>query len=148
MEIQGITLLSKEEYLTYKSVIPTYDCWDWWLKSPGIDNVYAQMVTPAGIIRDAIGVGFHCLVRPAIIADLKSCHIGDKIDFAGHKWTVISENMFFIDDNIGEDCAFNEDQADGNDYNNSTIKAYCEKWLASHRDEPMYLIKDGDSRLL
>ena len=154
VEIEGITLLSKEEYLAAEDVIPLYDIDWWWLRSPGKcpskSTRFAAVVFrdgsvySGGRIVKSIGnyVGFSLnVVRPAILANLKSLHRGDKIEFAGHRWTVISENMMFIDDDIGK-CAFNENYKDGNDYNNSTVKEYCERGLASHRYEPMYLLKE------
>lgn len=145
MEIQGISLLSVQEYNAYIDNISTYFEHIWWLRNPGRDVDKATCVSchndySGTYVGDGSLINLYYYVRPVIIANFKSCRIGDKIEFAKHRWTVISKDMMFIDDDIG-DCAFNENIEEGNDYNNSTVKAYCEKWLSSHINDPMYRIR-------
>ena len=62
---------------------------------------------------------------------------GDKVLFAGHKWTVIFENKILVDDFIGYG-PFNYYKADGSNYGGSRVKDFIEHWFEEHRNDPVY----------
>lgn len=138
LDVQGITLLSIEEYKKHKRHITPIDC-VWWLRSPGCRSWLAAYVGSSGIVnsngddvdRDLIAV------RPALqVANPKSASlkIGDKFCLFGYEWTVISKELALCDEVVGKH-AFREDwQAeDANDYEQSDVKRFLEEWLDRKR---------------
>ena len=152
MEIKEITLLSVAEYQSCKNVIPQKDT-EWFLRDAYREKPGAGYADWVGVVnsQDHILNGvLHDInaVAPALILDTTRLHPGDKVEFAGHKWTVIAEDMIFMDDYL-EDMEFdNNPDAIIADYMSSSVRAYLENWLNAHKDEPMYLVKDGEARIL
>lgn len=137
IDINGITLLSKEEYITYKNEISNVDN-SWWLRSPDSDDIRVAAVSGIGSIYYFIGdtAGYNVGVRPALKINLESSssRVGDGFLWAHHSWTVISEN-YAICDSIIEKRPFNENLESGNDYNVSDIKSWLENWFNSNIEE-------------
>lgn len=138
MKIKGFTLLSKEEYEACKDIIPKKDC-SWWLRS--VSKYYSEN---AAYIHHDGTLQFYRIdgnygVAPALICDH---HLprGSKVEFADHKWTVISEDMIFCDDVIGY-FPFNQKRKAGNSYKNSSVKAYVKGWFEAHKNDPIELVK-------
>lgn len=132
INIDGITLLSTEEYIRFKKNIVNIDCW-WWLRSPGFESLYAAYVSNDGSVYnygDFVNVDTYA-VRPALIINPTSSHleIGSKIKVADYLWTVISDEYALCDEAIVQ-CCFRKDWTakDANDYEASDIKKYIENW--------------------
>lgn len=137
MDILGATLLSKEEFKQYEDIIPRTDG-DWWLRSPGAFSEYACCVFDYGGYGryccysyggsvDRVGVG----VRPAlIISNLDNAKIGDKVEFEGKAFTVISPEYALCDTFIGK-CIFRKDwkAEDANIYEASDVKKFVDDWF-------------------
>ena len=140
LEINGVTLLTVEEAkaLTDKQ---RYQTPTWWLRSPGTSDFTAAFVAGEyGDVYDSgIDVDEEFGVRPALqISNLQSLNleIGDRFDFVGYEWTVISENKALCDDVIGN-LAFRKDweAKDANCYEQSDIKKYLEDWWEDVQNE-------------
>ena len=69
--------------------------------------------------------------------DLKGFKRSDMVLFAGHMWTVIFENMIFVDDLIGY-SPFNYNHRDSIYYEISMVRAFIEHWFEEHKDDPVY----------
>lgn len=132
--IDKITLLSIEEYKRCRERISIIDCW-WWLRSPSYYSYYAKSGTPGGNI-DSLGnfVNFDNRgVRPVVVLRLNpespNPQIGDRLEFAGHTWTVIDDDMALCDGPAGYTCFRRNWQApDANDYEKSDVKKWLENW--------------------
>ena len=134
INIDGITLLSVEEYEACREYVPPFNG-IWWLRSPGSSSEYAAVVYSRGRV-DSSGYNVHYdnAVRPALrLVDLKPANlqIGDWFRLFGHDWTVVSDTHALCNDSIGE-SPFREDYEaeDANNYETSDIKMFVEKWLA------------------
>lgn len=131
--IDEITLLSVEEYERCKEHIPAVNDW-WWLRSPGYYGYYAAYVTIDGSVLNLNWVNYdNVSVRPVVVLRLNhkyaNLQIGDKLDFAGHVWTMIADNMALCDEGVGYTCFRADWQApDANDYEKSDVKKWLERW--------------------
>ena len=143
LKIDEITLLSKEEYIKLKDVIPIFrGCW--WLRSPGdrgdvaafVYGEYGSVFEAGCRVTEVFGV------RPALqIKNLSSLNlkIGDKASLFGRQWTVISDSLVLCDAVIGETCFRKDDSApDANDYEHSDIKQWLENWAAARGKTSIY----------
>lgn len=139
LDIEGITLLSRSEYKEYRDRIPARKFW-WWLRSPDkYYGIYAGVVDDDGSI-DAYIVYYERGVSPALICNLTSSNleIGDKINWRGFTWTVISDKYVLCDDKIGDHCFRKDWQAeDANVYEKSDVKKYVEGWLKEAMEDDM-----------
>ena len=148
-KIIGITLLSKEEaetLLTQEQRVLTrrYSCykatkeyrWEWWLRSPSaVDAEMIEVVRRDGTISDTNWLNDNCCVRPVLLTeDLTSLGLnkGDKFEFGGYTFTIISEGYALCDDGL-TNMTFRKDDADpegaNNDYETSDVKKYIENWF-------------------
>ena len=138
ISIKEITLLSVEEYERYKEHISEMNHW-WWLRSPGgggRSNGFAAGINGDGEV-DYYGGGVNYnngIVRPVVVLQLSELEslnpqVGDKLEIAGHTWTMIAENMALCDDSVGR-TYFREDWPadDANEYASSDIKKWLEAW--------------------
>ena len=139
IQIEEVTLLSKEEYHAAKENIPPeprFHGW-WWLRSPGRCPSYAASVGRSGSLRvDNVSV----CVRPALrIINLNSSKlcIGDKFEMVGFTWTVVLEEekdfLALCDTSVGETC-FREDwdEDNANEYEASDVKKWLANWAGEH----------------
>lgn len=134
LKVEGITLLSIEEYEATKEYVPLVYGW-WWLRSPGNYSDSAAYVNYGDRV-DAIGCYVsspYGVVRPALkISNFKSLDLQSEdriIGFAGHTWTVIPGNMVLCDTGVGTHCFRKDWQApDANDYEKSDVKKWLEDW--------------------
>lgn len=127
IEILGVTLLSIEEYMENKDLIPRIDDW-WWLRSPGNYQRSATIVYYDGDVCDYgdLVSGDNNAVRPALkIGNPESLNPGSKFECAGYAWTMLHGNLALCDSSIGE-TAFSNNGS--NDYETSTVKRYVENW--------------------
>jgi len=130
IEINGITLLSIEEYEACKYIIPNINFW-WWLRSPGYSSINAANVSNVGNVSDFGNyVNYDDrAVRPALIYESSNLQIGDKIKIVGYNWTVISDSMILCDDVVGFTYFRKDWRAnDANDYEKSDIKKWLNDW--------------------
>ena len=136
MKLLGISMLSIDDYKKNRDVIPLRG-FEFLLRNGN----EAVNVVKTGEIED-----FHYIhmyyspcdsypVTPVILFDKLPCRRGDKIEFAGHRWTVISDTQMFVDDKIG-DCWFGKTW----DCSKSRFLPYVENWLEIHKDDPIYLL--------
>lgn len=133
LDVQGITLLSVEEYEACREYVPPFNG-IWWLRSPGSSSEYAAVVSRSGGVYSYGGsVSYDYAVRPALkLVGLKSANlqIGDNFRLFGHDWTVVSDTHALCNDSIGE-SPFREDYEaeDANNYEKSDIKRFIEEWF-------------------
>ena len=140
LEIKGATLLSIEEAKKLPLRLREYEAW-WWLRSPGYYPFNVTRVYRSGTV-DSDGEDVDCnhgTVRPAlIIKNLESSNftIGDCFTFGDKTFEIISENLAFCLGDIGE-CVFrkNYHAIDANDYVQSDVKKYIDKWFEENRGE-------------
>lgn len=132
IEIDKITLLSVEEYQTYRNMIPKINSW-WWLRSPEADynHLCAAEVDDGGWVVN-IAISLHSGIRPVLrIKNPESAFlkIGVKFRLADYAWTMLGDGLALCDDII-EECAFRKDwkATDANDYEKSDVKKYLEQW--------------------
>lgn len=92
MKILDITLLSIEEYFTYKSLIPVIEL-EWWTRSDPI--VVEDFVTViSGTSTKHAPITHYCHVRPALIVSETTKNPGEKIRLFGSDWTVLDADFF------------------------------------------------------
>lgn len=140
IEIEGITLLTGEEYEAAKDVIPRLPNRDWWwLRTP-------WLCTPGGwgqvLYVDEVGfkrvsyVDDILSVRPASKIKhqgLNGPAIGGKFELAGVTWTMISPEIALCDSSIGNK-PFKRDWEleNSNEYRYSDIRYWLERWAKDH----------------
>ena len=133
IKFTGATLLSVEEYETYKDNIASLDDW-WWLRSSGSEAGYVADVYDSG---DSYMLGSNICssdiaVRPAITFDHDKSKllIGDKVLIDNVTFTVIADGIMLANEAIGMHC-FRKDwnAPDANDYEASDIKNYVDEWF-------------------
>lgn len=132
IEIEEITLLTAEEYVDAKDVIlHRYE--SWWLRSPGLCRGRVAYVGIDGGLYDRNVANYENLyVRPVLkVKDLESSglEISDRFEIASRLCSVISPRLILFDDFVGK-TAFRKDvnAKDANDYEQSDVKKWLEKW--------------------
>ena len=139
IQIEEITLLSKEEYLAAKDNIPLIDDW-WWLRSPGPcrTNV-ARVYHDRSVYYCSVDYP-NVYVRPALrILNPESSNfcIRDKFEMAGYTWTVVLEEekdcIALCNTSVGE-IYFRDNWTanDANKYETSDVKKWLENWAKAH----------------
>lgn len=112
-KIKAITLLSKEKYQRYKSIIPPVNNSWWILNSSGKLNSALLVNTDGDIVTNCIVDAEFIGVRPLLLMTLSpnekiNKNIGSKIKYAKHIWTIlgIDNNMLYIlcDDIVAKRC--------------------------------------------
>ena len=119
-----VTLLSREEYLENKELIPLINE-IWWLRSPGYYYDDAASVDYDGSLdRNYINNNSVC-VRPALkIAHCEQLTPGDKIKIQDLYFTVLNSGILLCDTVVGNVMFDNG----SNDYDVSFIKLWLESW--------------------
>ena len=130
LESTGITLLSIDEYIANKDMIPPMNGWYWLRSSACYPKYVAIVITVGSISRDLVCA--NGVVRPALkICNLESSSlsVGDKFELAGCAWTILTNDLVLCDEGIGKTC-FREDYkaTDANDYEKSDIKKWLYDW--------------------
>lgn len=141
LEITGATLLSVEEAKQLNGdMLKASE--DWWLRSPGHDGGCAACVYGAhgSVLNFGDYVKRSFGVRPALtISNLESTNlgIGDSITFGNHSFTIISSKYALCNEIVGK-CAFKkywyELYEPSNDYQNSDVKKYVDRWFEENRE--------------
>lgn len=131
--ITGAALLSAEEAEALPQHLRSYKDW-WWLQEPGEYRSNAAFVFCDGsIYYDGCSTNERSnYVRPALhLAGLKSSGlmVGDRFEFGGAKFEIISDNRAFCLGDIGRH-AFRDDwrAKDANVYEASAIKRLVDGW--------------------
>ncbi len=149
-EITDVTLLSKNEYDTYRDEIAFDMAQWWWLRSPGSSSKYANFVRndtgSVGNYAHSVSTDYFG-VRPALICDLDDVgySVGDKVSGSGYEWTVISDlisvtddpynghGLILCDEIVGQTAFRTDDTAsDANVYDVSDVKQWLANWIATH----------------
>lgn len=142
LDIQGITLLSKEEYRAAKDIIPRIND-GWWLRSPGNYSHSAAFVHNDGFVGEYGRLVNHDggAVRPALIVNQESANLclNDKILLWGYTWTVIGNNLMLCDELINH-CRFDKKE---NRFEISEIRQYLEEWLSKNMRSEVAPDADG-----
>ena len=127
-----VTLLSKEEYLKNRELIPLAKE-HWWLRSPGyVDNEAAFVfggssdVDDLGYdVRDELGI------RPALkIEHCEQLKPGEKVEIKGLYFTALNDGLLLCDTVVAKDMF---DEA-SNDYDWSHIKRWLESWVVRMKE--------------
>lgn len=129
----GITLLSLKEYESYKDIIPLTHIY-YWTRTTSKAYFDATIVDHDGRTYNNVSVSDYAGVRPVLLFD--SCnelHQCDKVEVAGHIWTVICDNMMLCDEIIGRSSF--EESSGKNDYKDSTVKKWLDKWYEENIKE-------------
>ena len=134
IDIEGITLLSSEEYERYRDNIPAVDFW-WWLRSPGCMELFVSSVHLDGLYT----VGDYVLntdgsIRPVLHLKSDNLSIGEVFEFGNHKWTMIGKNVALCDTAFCKMAFRNDLYGKLNDYEYSAIRQYLEKWLEEQKN--------------
>lgn len=134
IDVQEITLLSKDDYLKFKDNIPSVNFW-WWLRSSGDYGFDAYCVDYGGGIGGYGNLVFNSdgSVRPALRLnpEFSNLQIKDRFEFGGKSWTVIGEEIALSDEAFCR-MAFRRkywEAYDANNYATSDIKKYLDNWL-------------------
>ena len=134
IKVNEITLLSIDEYKKSKQNISLIKDVAWWLRSPGYHNFTAAFVEVNGDVNESgynVAIDYPA-VRPVLkLLGASDLLIKEKLDLAGHTWTVISENLALCDDILGWTCFSN----DTNAYETSDIKKYIDNWVNENGKE-------------
>ena len=137
VELQGITLLSSKEALSCRHLIDFQQkAVQWWLRDPMPGLIDTQVMLSNETVYPGCRESRNG-ISPAVIGNFKGLKRGDKVLFAGHKWTVVFENTIFVDDLIGFG-PFNYYRRDGLDYETSRVRDFIEHWFEQHRNDPVY----------
>ena len=134
--VKEMTLLSREEFKKYKSLIPETMQW-WWLKSPAIS--YQHDVYSVDYVNDVCIDGCYDRdggVRPLCIFSLDSTEstfwckseklIGSKIKYGKYNWTVLNSEygeIYALCDEVVVKHRFDKDT---NIWDNSELKILLE----------------------
>lgn len=137
VELRGITLLSEKELMACKQFI-NFQLKErsWWLRDAVPGLLYPKIMQPNELVYPTSVEAEYC-ISPAVTGDFRGFKRGDKVLFAGYKWTVIFENMILIDAAIGVG-PFNYFHSDKSLYETSRIRDFIEHWFEQHRNDPMY----------
>ena len=137
IELRGITLLSEKELMACKQFI-NFQLKErsWWLRDEVPGLLFPKIMQPNELVYPTSVEAEYC-ISPAVTGDFRGFKRGDKVLFAGHKWTVIFENMILIDAAIGVG-PFNYFRSDKSLYETSRIRDFIEHWFEEHRNDPVY----------
>ncbi len=136
--ITGPTVLSAEEFLTCKALVPPGG-W-YWLRSHGdaARTCRAGMANPQGEIYDALVMCAYG-ARPAAFAPgfaELGISPGGRVLMKGRIWTAVARDVLLCDGPIGN-CPFRADWTapDSGEWEASDLKAYIEEWWARTPDD-------------
>ena len=134
--VVGIGLLSKQEAKKLPEDILKYSR-PWWLSSPGRFADLAGAVDKAGNIdRDGYYVSIvgNIATRPVIELDgVNELAVGDAIKALDKEWVYIGNGKALLTSEPLRKMAFNGNDAKGNKYATSDIKAYLDQWLKDNK---------------
>ena len=128
--ITGASLMSLDEYDKCRDSITLLRT-TWWLRSLGINCLFETFVDVSRKAQDEMDVDNNSYtIRPILwISSLGGMKIGDKIDFGGKVFTIVSPQHALCDTGIGT-RAFrrNYSAEDANLYKTGNVKKLIDKW--------------------
>lgn len=129
IDIVGITLLSKEEYLEFKKNIKPFNDW-WWLRSSGHVSNCASNVGSDGFINSFRVDDAYVSIRPVLIYKSDNLLIGDTVTLVGKSWTVVSDKYILCNEKLCR-MQFRRDYIsdNANSYELSDIKKFLDTWF-------------------
>lgn len=133
LHFKGITLLSKEEYLSLKDNISVW-IKDWWLRDPVEGKEEIATVIDGKIDSSDCHSDRMRTLRPALImSNAEECglQIGDKILFNDSSFTVISNDYALSDKGIRYEGSFAKDPEHIANYDSSTVQSFLRGWLGA-----------------
>lgn len=139
LEIEGVTLLSKEEanhLLTPEERIHNGPCW---LRTPGNLSDCACYIDSIGYVdNDGLDVDYcYGIVRPALKINIAHADliIGDKFLFRGNEFKIISPTLAWMcHTDIGKHVFRKNAKAnDANNYEASDVKKFVDEWFNDMR---------------
>lgn len=133
LHFKGITLLSKEEYLSLKDNIPVWFK-KWWLRDPGEGKEEIATVIDGKIDNSDYHSNRMRTLRPALImANAEECglQMGDRIMFHNCSFTVISTDYALSDKGIRYTDPFAKDPEHIANYDSSTVQLFLRGWLGA-----------------
>ena len=133
LHFKGITLLSKEEYLSLKDNIPVW-IRDWWLRDPGEGRGSVATVVDGDVSDSDYRGAMTRMIRPALVmsnADECGLQIGDRIMFHNCNFTVISADYALSDKGIPYSGPFAKDPEHIAHYDSSTVQIFLHGWLGA-----------------
>lgn len=135
INIIGVTLLEKEDYLANKDII-SFLGERWWTRTPADfgDHTCVEVIEDPNY--SIAGVNSFMAVRPALIVSSVNSRLvkkGDKYLLGGMSWTAIkrvdSNKLLLADESIGvKQFRAGVRAADADDYEKSKIKKWLEEW--------------------
>lgn len=135
INIIGVTLLEKEDYLVNKDII-SFLGERWWTRTPADfgDHTCVEVIEDPNYT--IAGVNSFIAVRPALIVSSVSSRLvkkGDKYLLGEMSWTAItgvnSNILLLADESIGRgQFRAGVRAADADDYEKSKIKKWLEEW--------------------
>ncbi len=130
--IKDATLLSLEEAEQVSEDISKFEGW-WWLRSPGINSIYAAGVSTIGCVcrRGHIVDTMYACVRPALHLNLSSkLTDGMKLVVGDYTFTVVCGGKYALCDTpVGKSIFHNDCTAeDANVYEASDVKRFVDRW--------------------
>lgn len=131
LHFKGITLLSKEEYLSLKDNIPVW-IKEWWLRDPGERKRSVATVVNGDVSDSDYRGAMTRMIRPALImSNAAECglQIGDKIVFNDNSFTVISTDYALSDTGVRYEGPFAKDPEHIAHYDSSTVQIFLHGWL-------------------
>lgn len=144
VQVDGVTLLSEDEYEAYKALIPPIHRW-WWLRrvNAPVSGGYAGHVDLDGQVHYERVESDNGGVRPALTTSgfgAASLFPGDRFEARGKRWTVLSDSLAVCNDIVGKACFresvdWTEKLADANEYEKSDIRKWLQKWWEGSLDE-------------
>ena len=133
LEFSGATLLATQEVNFLLSRSTSKYMYNWWLRTPGSNKLYACYVDVQGYCYSyGDSVNIHFVTRPAlIINNLGGFRVGDTFQIGIWKFKIISKNLAWLyKQDIGL-SQFGED----NDYNSSKVKKFVDEWYEGLAEE-------------
>lgn len=131
LHFKGITLLSKEEYLSLKDNISVWTK-EWWLRDPGEGKKEIATVINGDVSDSDYRGAMTRMIRPALVmsnADECGLQIGDKIVFNDNSFTVISNDYALSDKGVRYEGPFAKDPERIATYDSSTVQIFLHGWL-------------------
>lgn len=153
LHFKGITLLSKEEYLSLKDNIPVW-IKEWWLRDPVEGKEEIATVIDGKIDSSDCHSDRMRTLRPALImSNAEECglQIGDRIMFHNCSFTIISTDYALSDKGIPYSGPFTKDPEHIANYDRSTVLTFLRGWLGAgiaennERYDDFVFIKDSFS---
>ena len=140
--VEGIDLLSKDQYNKARNTIPYLHTW-WLVHNDGTFSDRIRGVYFSNDVNDLHEGGFQEYgIRPALNINAENLSVGDNITILGNNWTIIkveSESCLALCDGVIGKMAYNDSFVD---YKTSDVKSFLNNWLTEKKRE---LVEDKET---